>query len=216
MAFSKLDYLEGLRGADLTSSEFRVLVVIVGYANSADGKNAHPGVERLAGDCGMTERSVKRCLKALTGKGWVRQGVRGGRDGSGQSWASSYELSTPGQGDISGNGVSGQGDISGHSTGHSVSLKVTNSVAQGDTSVTPPGSYPVLIPGVKPGERCVSSAGACEGRPDPDNSTDHAIEAFKRSITSSQAFEDEGPPIYASDCDVYGDEAAEYEDEECA
>lgn len=91
--FSKLLYLKGLHGANLTSSEYRVLVTVLCYTN-ANGEGAWPGVARLQDDCRMSERSVQRCLKSLRTKGWLRR-VQLGSAKSGR--ASEFALSTPGK-----------------------------------------------------------------------------------------------------------------------
>ena len=142
--FSKLDYLDGLRGADLSAGEYRVLTTLLGYANSSDGKNAHPGVARLAGDCTMTERTVERHLKTLTAQGWLRQAKRGGRNGSGDAWASSYELTTPATSTRQNcqDDTKSQPDNLSASTRQNEYVNPTISVAQPDTTVTPPGSLP--------------------------------------------------------------------------
>lgn len=147
--FSKLDYLDGLRGADLSAGEFRVLVTVVGYANSYDGRNAHPGNPTLARDCGMTERSVERHLKSLMSKGWLSQRVRGGRNGAGDSWASTYDLRTPrvSTRQTCRDDTESQPDNSSVSTRQNVSLNPTICVAQPDTTVDPPGFIPGFIPG---------------------------------------------------------------------
>lgn len=151
MGFSKLGYLESLRGADLTGSEFRVLVVMAGYADSKDGRNARPGNDRLAADCRLEERSVRRCLASLVAKGWLRQERRGGRNGAGVAWASSYELSKPGStGHLSPLETGSQPDISRPSTGHPKCLSRTSEVSQPDTSAPPPVLDPVKDPVLDP------------------------------------------------------------------
>ena len=65
---SKLNWYNSLRGADLTPSEFRILVLLATYS-SASLENARPGAERLARDACMSERQVWRILEAWRLKG---------------------------------------------------------------------------------------------------------------------------------------------------
>lgn len=89
--FSKLLYLKALHGADLTSSEYRILVTILCYTD-ANGEGAYPGPGRLSGDCNMSERTVKRCIKSLRIEGYLRRTKKGGRN---PRRASEYALSLP-------------------------------------------------------------------------------------------------------------------------
>lgn len=91
---SKLTWLTSLRGADLTHGEFRVLTILGTYS-SGDGTNAHPGISRLAADCVMTERHVQRVLRALVGKGAIRETALGG-NAVRKGWASVYAVNLKG------------------------------------------------------------------------------------------------------------------------
>ena len=79
MAFSKLDYLRDLRGAKISASEFRVLVMVLTYADQ-HGERAFPGVARLADDCRLSERQVQRCLNRLDTEGYLDEKQRGRRN----------------------------------------------------------------------------------------------------------------------------------------
>lgn len=47
---------------DLTAAQKTVLIALETYADYRTGGNAHPGVERLAEDCGLGERAVRYAL----------------------------------------------------------------------------------------------------------------------------------------------------------
>src|SRR4030095_12060385 len=66
----KLNWYKTLRGAELTSGEFRILVLLSTYTNE-HLENAHPGVELLAQDAGMTVRGVQLILRSLEDKGAI-------------------------------------------------------------------------------------------------------------------------------------------------
>lgn len=74
--FSKLTWLRGLAGADLTPTEYRVLVAVFNYAD-ASGCNAYPGTRKLAADCGTSTSTIDRALSALRSKGWLIQDYKG-------------------------------------------------------------------------------------------------------------------------------------------
>lgn len=75
---SKLEWLAGLRGADLTHAEFRVLVMLSTFA-AADLTNAYPSRRTLAEAAGVNDRVLIRdLLPALEDKGWIRCTERGG------------------------------------------------------------------------------------------------------------------------------------------
>jgi DNA-binding transcriptional regulator PaaX len=87
----KFGYIRALRGADLTLAEFRVLVTVWDYSDE-HGRHAYASIARLAADCEVSERTVRRCLVDLVAKGFLRRVRRGHRDGAGNPWASEYEL----------------------------------------------------------------------------------------------------------------------------
>lgn len=60
------------------------------YAD-ADGSNVHPGIERLEADTHASESTIKRALAELTGEGWIRCVIRGGRGRK----ANEYRLTIP-------------------------------------------------------------------------------------------------------------------------
>lgn len=98
MTFSKLSWLKHMRGADLTDAEFRVLVLLVTYTDK-NGTDAYPGNTRLADECGMHVRSVRRILHRLVAKGWIIEKSPGGNQ-YGKGIANVYELvAEPGKGD---------------------------------------------------------------------------------------------------------------------
>ena len=79
VAFSKLDYLRDLRGAKISASEFRVLVMVLTYADQ-HGERAFPGIALLAEDCQLSERQVQRCLDKLRAEGYLDEKRRGRRN----------------------------------------------------------------------------------------------------------------------------------------
>lgn len=103
--FSKLDYYQQVLRNDwgLTPNERLVWLAVASYANSADGKKAHPGVERLAADLSLNEKTVRRALTKLVERGllWTDAGKRGrGRGRCGGAMATEYELVYDGVGTI--------------------------------------------------------------------------------------------------------------------
>ncbi|MFV8237464.1 helix-turn-helix domain-containing protein [Mycobacteroides chelonae] len=91
---NKFEYLKALHGVDITPAQFRVLVTILDYSDQ-NGNRAFPGVENLVSDCCLSTATVKRCLAALEGAGWLTKVSRGGRSGDGRKRASEYALSAP-------------------------------------------------------------------------------------------------------------------------
>ncbi|WP_369815959.1 helix-turn-helix domain-containing protein [Mycobacterium sp. 852013-51886_SCH5428379] len=83
----------------MTLAERCVLLAVWDYSN-ADGTNAYAGVQRIAEDVGINERTVRRALQALCAAGWLRKESTGGRSGDGARWASVYSLTVPSQPDI--------------------------------------------------------------------------------------------------------------------
>lgn len=93
---SKMTYPTRLRGADLTASEYRVLMTIWTYSDEHMRK-AYPSRARLATDCCMSLASVKRAVTALTAKGYLTIDARGGWSEGGNR-ANVYHLSLPARG----------------------------------------------------------------------------------------------------------------------
>ncbi|WP_136244641.1 MULTISPECIES: helix-turn-helix domain-containing protein [Mycobacterium] len=92
--FSKLTYLKGLRGHDMSNGAYRVLLAVFNYTDEY-GNNAHPGEQRLADDTGLSARSVRDYLKWLTENGYLVKGPRGHGNGQGQGFATVYGLGMP-------------------------------------------------------------------------------------------------------------------------
>lgn len=61
---------------------------------SKDGSSAFPGARRLAEDCGMTERGVRKLLGELESKGWIKQDCKGGNLAEYRR-ASEYSITVP-------------------------------------------------------------------------------------------------------------------------
>jgi hypothetical protein len=93
--FCKFAYLKALSGRNFPKGDgaFRVLVAVWNYADE-QGRNAHPGVSRLAADCCMGESTVRRHLKWLTEHGYLVRESRGHNVGE-VSLASVYSLARP-------------------------------------------------------------------------------------------------------------------------
>ncbi|MCV7422999.1 helix-turn-helix domain-containing protein [Mycobacterium yunnanensis] len=92
---NKFAYLKALHGAGLDASEYRVLVTLLDYSDG-HGRNAHPGRSTLATDCELSESTIKRSIKSLQRKGFIREESRGGRGGeNGRNQASCYTLTLP-------------------------------------------------------------------------------------------------------------------------
>jgi hypothetical protein len=92
--FDKHEWVKAVRGADISSSEYRVLLNVYSYTNGA-GERAYPSVARLAQDCRLSESSVKNSLRALEKMAWLRKVKRGGRSGNGTTRATEYALAYP-------------------------------------------------------------------------------------------------------------------------
>lgn len=117
--FDKFAYVKSLRGAKMTPAQRCVLLQVWDYS-SADGTNAYAGVQRIADDIGINERTVRRSLQWLCEAGWLQKDSTGGRSGDGTHWASVYSLTIPPQpdiGDTQPDIASSQPDIDDMSTG---------------------------------------------------------------------------------------------------
>lgn len=132
--FSKLSWLKSLRGADLNDAEFRVLVVLSTYTDK-QGNQAFPGATRLAADCGMQARSIKRVMHRLEAKGYIAERTRGGNE-YGHRRASVWDLvrNRPDGGVIH---KGDRGDMKGDPGSHKGDPGVPN---KGDSPVTPSGN----------------------------------------------------------------------------
>lgn len=83
-----------LRAAeDVTGTRLLVLLALGTWMN-ADGSNGRPGHARLAGETGLSERTVRHHLAAAVESGWLVQVQRGHRVGE-RAVASCYEATTP-------------------------------------------------------------------------------------------------------------------------
>jgi Helix-turn-helix domain len=93
--FCKFTYLKGLHGHRFPKGDgsYRVLVSVLDYADQ-HGRNAHPGIARLAKDCVMGESTVRRHLKWLKDNGYIVEESRGHSVGD-VRLASKYSLATP-------------------------------------------------------------------------------------------------------------------------
>ena len=70
MSFDPLGMLRAVRDSDLSLNERIVIVMLTSRAN--DRGQAHPSLQRIADDCGMSRRSAIRAIADLESKGWVR------------------------------------------------------------------------------------------------------------------------------------------------
>lgn len=95
--FNKIAYFRHLPPEtmkELSATALRVLIKLYDHTN-ADGMNAHPGVAKLAEECGVAESSVKAGLKTLVKAGCIERYKPGGRSGDGSHWAAKYRLLIP-------------------------------------------------------------------------------------------------------------------------
>lgn len=92
-ALTKLQWQKRLRGADLTNTEYRVLMTICSYTDKTLG-NAHPGWARIVADSCITEKTAKKAVVALVAKGWLRL-VEAGGNQYGKGRANVYALAVP-------------------------------------------------------------------------------------------------------------------------
>jgi hypothetical protein len=88
-----LTYLKDLRGHKIGNGAYRVLLAVFNYTDE-HGKNAHPGIARLAEDCDMGESTVRRHLTWLKERRYVVQESRGHSVGA-VNLASIYSLAMP-------------------------------------------------------------------------------------------------------------------------
>ena len=91
--FCKFTYLKGLHGHPVPPAAYRVLVTVLDYTNER-GEMAYASVGRLAADCCMNERTVKRHLAWLREHGYLTRTKRGRRVGN-VGLASEYSLALP-------------------------------------------------------------------------------------------------------------------------
>ncbi|NLE82382.1 MAG: helix-turn-helix domain-containing protein [Rhodococcus sp.] len=165
----KFEWMEALRGADLSHAEYRVLLNLSTYANS-DLTNAYPSRATLCADSGVSGPTAKKALRRLVEKGWLVLTEQGGN----QHWkgkANVYSLSIP-------KGVT-QLPPSGVEGGNSFSEGGKSTPPEGGNSVTPhqkelPGDN---TSGSEEGVSYVSDAGASARpltddpqEPEPDSS----------------------------------------------
>lgn len=93
--FCKFTYLKGLHGHRFPKGDgaYRVLVTVLDYADE-HGRNAHPGITRLADDSAMGASTIRRHLKWLKERGYIVQESRGHSVGD-VNLASVYSLAMP-------------------------------------------------------------------------------------------------------------------------
>lgn len=90
---TKLQWLESLRGADLTHAEFRILVIIATYTN-ANRTNAFPGFTTIVRESRVDEKTARSALRSLQAKGYLVLLEEGGN----RHWkgkANVYGVTTP-------------------------------------------------------------------------------------------------------------------------
>lgn len=90
---TKLQWQKDLRGADLTATEYMVLLTLSTYA-SKDGTSIHPGWTRLIKDTHLDIRTAKKAVTSLIKKGFLAQTEVGGNQ-YGYKQANVYELLQP-------------------------------------------------------------------------------------------------------------------------
>jgi DNA-binding transcriptional ArsR family regulator len=85
-------WMLAVRSAGLGLTETAVALALATYAN-ADGSRAFPGIKRLAGGIGASERTVERSLRKLTELGYLHKDREGNRR---RGLADEYRLTLPG------------------------------------------------------------------------------------------------------------------------
>ncbi|MGN8245281.1 hypothetical protein ACTHAM_002400 [Cellulomonas soli] len=100
-ALTKLQWQKRLRGADITNTEYRILMTICSYTDKSLS-NAHPGWARIVADSCITEKTAKKAVFSLMVKGWLRL-VEAGGNQYGKGRANVYALAVP----LSTRGVAG-------------------------------------------------------------------------------------------------------------
>lgn len=90
---TKLGWQKALRGADLTPTEYMVLLTISTYADK-HLKHAHPGWNRLVNDTQLDVRTIKKAVSSLIEKEYLVLAVPGGNQYR-KGQANEYHLTLP-------------------------------------------------------------------------------------------------------------------------
>ena len=92
-SFSKFHWSKAFGRSDVPS-EARAVAYVIHDHSGRDGRNSHPGMDKLMVDTGLSESTVGRHLKIITGSGWVHQ-VSSGSNSGRLALASVYDLTYP-------------------------------------------------------------------------------------------------------------------------
>jgi DNA-binding MarR family transcriptional regulator len=87
---NRFDWERSIRRLRLGMSTKAVALMLASYANGDDGGNAHPGVDRLAAELEIHERTVRRHLTRLAKLGLIEKtssGSSAGRRRRADCWA---------------------------------------------------------------------------------------------------------------------------------
>src|SRR5271169_2326183 len=68
-----------LYNSDLTATELRILSCLLDHRGP---KGCFPGYATIAFETNISDRTVRRCIKALRRKGWINWEIRKKQDGS--------------------------------------------------------------------------------------------------------------------------------------
>ena len=73
--FAKV-HMQVIRDRDLSNGDKLVYCDLAGYANSKTGE-CYPSMQTIANDLSMSDRTVKRAIKTLVNKGYIRKVRKG-------------------------------------------------------------------------------------------------------------------------------------------
>lgn len=143
---TKLAWQKALRGAELSPTEYMVLLTISTYTDE-HLEHAHPGWARLADDTHLDRRTIKKAVDSLRMKGYLVLTMPGGNQYR-KGLANEYHLTLPSRGtaDAPLDSVSSHGALTDHDDqgvhlvqqgGHSMQGRGTPDAWEGVHPVTP-------------------------------------------------------------------------------
>ncbi|GGR60989.1 DNA-binding transcriptional ArsR family regulator [Nocardioides luteus] len=90
----RFDWERAIRALPLRPPVLKLVALVLATYADRDGANAHPGEDRLAEDCGMSPRSVRRHLAELRELGLIERVFKGSSYGRAKA-ADEYRLIVP-------------------------------------------------------------------------------------------------------------------------
>lgn len=91
---ARFEWERVIRVLDLPATTKLVALTIATYADGETGRNAHPGEERLAADCSLTNRAIRTHLTRLRDTGLLQR-TRKGSANQHRRMADEYALVVP-------------------------------------------------------------------------------------------------------------------------